>query len=117
MSSMSSSSSSQRSITVVVGSTSPPESVAACLGALEPQRNRAQVLVCETAASGRDLQERFPWATFVERPAATVPELWRDGIDRSEGGIVAVTIRGMQPPPARPSTIRTEQRHPRAVAG
>src|SRR2546421_12564352 len=106
MSSMSSSSSSQRSITVVVGSTSPPESVAACLGALEPQRDGAQVLVCETAASGSDLQERFPWATFVERPAATVPELWRDGIDRSEGEIGALAIGGMEPMPAWPAPVR-----------
>jgi hypothetical protein len=114
---MSSSSSSQRSITVVVGSTSPPESVAACLGALEPQRDGAQVLVCETAASGRELQERFPWATFVERPAATVPELWRDGIDCSEGEIVALTIGCMQPTPDWLSTIRAEQRHHGVVAG
>src|SRR5437016_5628886 len=116
MSSMSSSSSSQRSITVVIGSTSPPECIAACLGALESQRDGAQVLVCEATASGPDLRERFPWATFVERPAATVPELWRDGIDRSEGEIVALTIGCMQPAAEWLSTIRAEQRDHGVVA-
>jgi hypothetical protein len=104
------------SVSVVVGSTSPPASVAACLSALEPQRDGADVLVCEAAAAP-ELRERFPWATFIERPAATVPELWRDGIDGSEGAIVALTIGCMQPAPDWLSNVREQQRHHRVVAG
>jgi len=114
---MSSSSNRTPTVTVVIGSTSPPASLAACLRALEPQRDAAQVLVCEAAASGPDVQGSFQWATFVERRGATVPELWRDGIDRSQGEIVALTIGCMQPASDWLATIRAEQRGHPVIAG
>jgi hypothetical protein len=117
MSSMSSSSSSGPSVSVVIGSTSPAASLAECLRALEPQRAGAQVVVCEAVASDAGVRQRFSWATFLERPGATVPELWRDGIERGEGEIVALTIGCMQPAPDWLATIRAEQRDHHVIAG
>ena len=82
---------------VVIGSNAPPESLEACLAALEGQRDASEVLVFEGSASPPALRERFPWARFVERPGLLVPELWRDGIESAEGEIVALTIAQMTP--------------------
>ena len=97
-SSMSSSSSSARPhVSVVIGSNAPPESLEACLAALEGQRDRSEVLVVEGVATPARLRELFPWARFVERPGQLVPELWREGIEAAEGEIVALTIAQMVP--------------------
>ena len=84
-------------VSVVIGSNAPPESLEACLAALEGQRDASEVLVFEGSASPPALRERFPWARFVERPGLLVPELWRDGIESAEGEIVALTIAQMTP--------------------
>jgi hypothetical protein len=97
--STSSSSASTPSVSVVIGSNAPVESLEACLAALEPQRDGAEVLVCSGRAGSRGLEARFPWARFVERPGSLVPELWRDGIDAASGEIVALTIAQMTPAP------------------
>ena len=55
-----SSSSAEPTLSIVVGSNGAPASVEACLAALEPQVNGAEVLVCEPEAS--PLICRF-WAT------------------------------------------------------
>jgi hypothetical protein len=104
MSTSSSSASSVPAISVVIGSNAPRESVEACLAALESQREGIEVLVVEgepsAAKSGAaKLASRFPWARFVERPGALVPELWRDGIDTASGNVVALTIAQMEPAP------------------
>ncbi len=91
-----SSSSAEPAVSVVIGSNA-PGALPACLSALEPQRDGAQVLVCEGEPSGDELHTRFPWATFVSVPGALVPELWREGIDRSQGRVVALTISQMIP--------------------
>jgi hypothetical protein len=89
----------------------------ACLSALAPQRNGAEVLVCEGEPSSDDLRDRFPWATFVSVPGALVPELWREGIDRSRGRVVALTISQMIPAEDWLASIeRTHQDHD-AVGG
>ena len=55
-----------QTVTVVIGSNAPPERLAACLEALEPQRDdRVEVLVHESEASPPELRARFPWATFT----------------------------------------------------
>jgi hypothetical protein len=91
-----SNSSAEPAVSVVIGSNA-PHAVEACLAALEPQSDNAEVLVLEAAQSRDALRERFPWASFVHSPGALVPELWRDGIDRSRGEIVALTIPQMVP--------------------
>src|SRR6266566_8010511 len=92
-----SSSSGDVGISIVVGSNGARASVEACLTALEPQVDGAEVLVCEPEASPPELRERFPFARFIERRGALVPALWRDGIDASRGRIVALTISPMRP--------------------
>src|SRR5262249_47359160 len=90
------SSSAEPAVSVVIGSNA-PRALLACLSALEPQRNAAEVLVCEGEPSGDEVPVRFPWVTFMSTPGALVPELWRDGIDRSRGRVVALTISQMVP--------------------
>jgi hypothetical protein len=94
--SLRSSSSAEPTVSVVIGSNA-PGALEACLTALEPQRDGAEVIVCEGEASDDVLRTRFPWATYVSAPGALVPELWGEGIDRSRGRIVALTISQMMP--------------------
>jgi hypothetical protein len=90
---------SEPAVTVVIGSNAPPERLAACLEALEPQRDGVEVLVQEGQPSPAELRERFPWADFAAAAERLVPEHWRDGIDRASGEIVALTIAQMIPAP------------------
>jgi hypothetical protein len=119
-SSMSSSSSpdSRPKLSIVIGSSAPPESLEACLEALEPQlADDVEVLVEEAVASPTPLRERFGWARFSERPASLVPELWRDGIDAAHGEIVALTIAPMVPAPDWVAQLRELHESYDAVAG
>ena len=104
-------------LSVVVGARGPASSLERCLAALEPQRDGVEVLVCEAHASPPELRARFAWARFRERPGALVPELWSDGIERSEGRIVALTIAPMEPAPDWVATIRALHTRFDAVAG
>jgi hypothetical protein len=97
---------SEPTVTVVIGSNAPPGRLAACLEALEPQRDGVEVLVHEGRPSPADLRDRFPWADFELAPAQLVPEHWRDGIDRASGEIVALTIAQMIPAPDWIATMR-----------
>ena len=111
-----SSSSAEPAVSVVIGSNA-PRALDVCLAALEPQRDGAEVLVCEGEPSDDGLRSRFPWATFVASPGALVPELWRDGIERSKGRIVALTIAQMVPAEDwLENVVRTQQEHD-AVGG
>lgn len=100
------SSTKQSTVTVVIGSSAPPERLAACLDALEPQRDGVEVRVHEGHASPSVLRERYPWARFEVSPDRLVPEHWRDGIDAATGEIVALTIAQMIPAPDWIATIR-----------
>jgi hypothetical protein len=105
-------------VSVVIGASRPGPSLEACLAALESQRDaRVEVLVCEAAESPAELRERFGWATFVQVPGALVPMLWREGIDRASGELVALTIAQMEPAADWIATIRAEQRTAGAVGG
>ena len=104
-------------ITVVVAGAAPETSLESCLAALESQRQGAQFLVVESQRSGDALRGHFPWAEFHHHPGALVPELWRDGIARARGRIVALTIGQMIPAPDWVSSIiRAHQEHD-AVGG
>jgi hypothetical protein len=104
-------------VSVVVGASAPGPSLEACLSALAPQSDGAEVLVCVAEPSPAELRERFPWARFVERPGALVPELWRDGIDESGGDIVALTIAQMTPAPDWIEKVRAEHARFDVVGG
>lgn len=104
-------------LSIVIGSNGAEGSVARCLEAIEPQRGDAEVLVFEPSPSAEDVQVRFPWATFVERRGAAVPYLWRDGIDRSSGDVVALTISPMTPAPDWVASIGSELADADVVAG
>ena len=75
---------SEPTVTVVIGSNAPPESLAACLGALEPQRDGVEVLV-RKAGRARPTARTVPVGRLRDRPDQLVPEHWRDGIDRASG--------------------------------
>jgi hypothetical protein len=104
-------------VSVVIGASAPDDALRGCLAALEPQRERVEVLVFQARASAPALRERFDWARFVDRPDALVPELWRDGIDESTGDIVALTIAQMIPAPDWIETIREQHRRFDAIGG
>ena len=93
-----STSSTDVTLSVVVGSNGAPGSIEAFLDTLDPQLDdEVEVLVCEPAGSADDVRARYPAVRFLERPGALVPELWRDGIDAARGQLVALTISPMRP--------------------
>ncbi|MDX6409504.1 MAG: hypothetical protein QOE13_2575 [Gaiellaceae bacterium] len=53
----------------------------------------------------------------MHKPEALVPELWTDGIERSRGAVVALTISQMLPAPDWVETIRDQHRRFDAVGG
>jgi len=91
--------------------------VEGCLEALAGQADGVEVIVCEPAPSPAELQKRFAFARFIERPGALVPELWRDGIDAATGSAVALTISPMRPAPDWASRIETRLASDEVVAG
>jgi hypothetical protein len=102
---------------VIVGSNAPESSLEACLGSLERQRDGAEVIVCESVPSTGALRERFGWVRFVECPGALVPQLWREGIEQSEGEIVALTISPMVPAGDWIETLKDKHESYDAVGG
>ena len=108
---------SEPTVTVVIGSNAPPERLAACLAALEQQREGVEVLVREGEASPTGLRERFPWVDFEVSAGRLVPEQWRDGIDSATGEIVALTIAQMIPAPNWIATMRALHAEHDAVGG
>lgn len=104
-------------VTIVVGAAASETALVRCLAALEPQRDRAEVVVLEAQPGSEAVHNRFPWAEFHLRSGALVPELWRDGIARARGRIVALTIAQMIPAPDWvDAIIRAHQDHD-AVGG
>ena len=108
---------SEPTVSVVIGSNAPPESLAACLEALAPQRAGVQVLVRESHPSPDDLRRRFGWADFQVAPDRLIPEHWRDGIDSATGEVVALTIAQMIPARDWIATIRALHAEHDAVGG
>jgi hypothetical protein len=87
------------SLSIVVASNGAPGSVEACVAALQPQLDGAELIVPP------------------ERPGALVPELWRDGIDAATGDIVALTISPMRPAPDWVAQVRALLAGEGVVAG
>jgi hypothetical protein len=104
-------------VSVVVGANASEDSLAACLDALEQQRDGAEVIVCESVASGDRLRERFDWVSFVDCPGRLVPQLWSEGIERTRGDIVALTISPMVPSGDWIETLKAQHRRYDAVGG
>jgi hypothetical protein len=109
--------STEPTLTVVIGSTAPPERLDACLNALAPQLDGVEVLVHEARASPASLRERYPWARFTTTEGALVPHLWRDGIDAARGESIALTIGPMRPAPDWIASIRAALVDHKAVGG
>ena len=106
------------SVTVVIAASAPHANLAVALASLEPQLDaNVDVIVCEAQPSDASLQDRFRWARFVTLVGALVPELWREGIDRSAADIVALTIAQMTPASDWIATIRDEHRRAPVVGG
>jgi hypothetical protein len=106
------------SVSVVVGSAGSPERLESCLLALEPQvDDSVDIVVCEALPSPPALRERFPWARFLGREDALVPELWTQGIDESTGEIVALTISQIQVRTDWIATIRAHHERYQVVGG
>jgi hypothetical protein len=95
---MSSSSADSVAVSVVIASNGTPGSVEACLAALEPQAEGAELIV-------------------GERDGALVPELWRDGIDAATGDVVCLTISVMRPAADWLATARRLAGQASAVGG
>ncbi|HST25213.1 MAG TPA: hypothetical protein VLJ76_04420 [Gaiellaceae bacterium] len=106
-----------RSLSIVVGSNGAPGSVEGCLEALSGQIDGAEVIVCEADASTEDVKAHFPFARFLERPDALVPDLWRDGIDAATGDDVALTISPMRPAADWVAQVRSLLAADQVVAG
>lgn len=104
-------------LSIVVGSNGAAGSVEGLLETLAPQVDGAEVVVCEPRASTQAVQERFPFARFLERPGALVPLLWAEGIAASTGRVVALTISPMRPAPDWVATIRAQLERVDVVAG
>jgi hypothetical protein len=93
-----STSSTDVTLSVVVGSNGAPDSVERFLEAVAPQISAGvEVIVCESVASADGVRLCFPAVRFLERAGALVPELWRDGIDEARGEVVLLTISPMLP--------------------
>src|SRR5579864_2855150 len=106
------------SVSVVIGASESAAGLERCLSALGPQvDDRVEVMVCQALPDSNGLRERYPWARFVDVPGALVPVLWREGIDRAGGSIVALTIAQMEPAPDWIATIRSEQGRGAALGG
>jgi hypothetical protein len=104
-------------LSIVVGCVGDATGATRCLEALDEQIEDAEVLVCTPRPVPAAMQARFAQARFHERPGALVPELWRDGIDRARGDIVALTISPMIPAPDWAATARREAEIHGVVAG
>ena len=113
-----STSSTDVTLSVVVGSNGAPGSIETFLDTLGPQLDdEVEVLVCENDASPDAVRLRFSHVRFLERPGALVPELWRDGIDEARGEVVLLTISPMLPAPDWIATARRLSREADAVGG
>jgi hypothetical protein len=114
---MTSSTSGEPALSIVVGSTGAAGALEGCLAALEPQLDGAEVIVCETTPSSTEVRRRFPFARFLDQPGALVPFLWRDGIEASRGRIVALTISPMRPAPDWVQRIKEQHERFDVVGG
>lgn len=109
--------STRQALSVVIGSSAPPERLDACLEALANQLDGVEVLVHEAVPSPASLRERYPWARFTTTEGALVPFLWRDGIDAAGGDAVALTIAQMRPAPDWIASVRAALTEHDAIGG
>ena len=84
-------------VSVVVACNGAPGALERCLDAVAPQLAGSELVVCSAAEQPEALRRRYPNAVWVVRDDALVPVLWRDGIARARGELVALTISPMIP--------------------
>ena len=104
-------------VSVVVASNGAPGALERCLEALVPQLDGDELLVCTPTACDAEVRSRYPGAHWHVRPGALVPLLWRDGIERSSGDLVALTISPMVPGPGWLASLRSALADADAVGG
>ena len=84
-------------VSVVVACNGAPGALERCLDAVAPQLGAAELVVCSATEQPEALRRRYPDAVWLVRVDALVPVLWRDGIARARGELVALTISPMIP--------------------
>src|SRR5688572_18705682 len=84
-------------VSVVVACNGAPGALERCLDVLAPQLAGAELVVCSATDQPEELRRRYPDAVWLVREDALVPVLWRDGIARARGELVALTISPMIP--------------------
>jgi hypothetical protein len=104
-------------LSIVVACVGGPNGAERCLEALAPQLDDAEVLVGSPSPVSAELRARHPHVTFHERAGALVPELWRDGIERARGAVVAMTISPMVPSADWAATARAGAERHGVMAG
>jgi hypothetical protein len=109
--------SAESALSIVIGAHGPEAALEACLASLSAQRDGAEVIVCEERQSSEELRRRFLWARFIDCHGGRVPHLWREGIERSRGAIVALTNSNMVPADDWVATLMAEHGERDVVAG
>lgn len=106
-------------LSVVVACNGAPAGVERCLDALVPQLDGADVLVCCATAVDDGLRRRYADADvgWHVHPGVLVPVLWADGIARTGGDLVALTISPMRPRPNWLAALRAALEAADAVGG
>ncbi len=84
-------------VSVVVACNGAPGALERFLAAVAPQLAGAELVVCTPTEQPEALRSRCPDAVWLVRDGARVPVLWRDGIARARGDLVALTISPMIP--------------------
>ena len=84
-------------VSVVVACNGAPGALERCLDAVARQLANTELVVCSATEQPEELRRRYPDAVWLVREGALVPVLWRDGISRARGELVALTISPMVP--------------------
>ena len=113
-----STSSTDVTLSVVVGSNGAPGSIETFLETLGPQLDdEVEVLVCESAASPDEVRLRFPHVRFLERPGRPRARAVAGRHRRGRGEVVLLTISPMLPAPDWIATVRRLSPEADAVGG
>lgn len=90
-----------KDLSIVVASKNTQRTIQLCLEALvqQSQSNDTEILVIDASTDGSaEIARRFKQITLIKAdPICLVPELWKIGIERSDGRLMAVTTANFIP--------------------